>query len=98
MLQWPRLSPSGLASTLTARSPLPLSLMPSCLPTAMLTPAGLLRPCPAWGQVVQGHREARPGQFLDEQRMKAESRERAAGPGEGAEGRLQAWLGEAGKG
>lgn len=32
MLQWPRLSPSGLASTLTARSPLPPSLPDAILP------------------------------------------------------------------
>lgn len=62
LLHRPRLPLSGPAHWLTARSPLPPSLPPSllppCLPTATLTPAGLLRSCPAWGQASEGHKEA----------------------------------------
>lgn len=61
LLRWPRLSLSGLlAHSLQGHLSLPPSLPEAVLPTATLTPAGLLRPCLAPGL---GPRDTgRPGQ------------------------------------
>lgn len=58
---------------------LPPSLLPSCLPTATLTPAGVRRPCLAWGQAWEGQREAQRGQACLGCKEKAENRARGRG-------------------
>lgn len=103
----PELSPSAAAPAQTfppwpcslahckVTSPSLSPLLPSCLPTATLTPAGLPRPCPTRGK---GHRAAWPGQLWEEQRMETEGRERGVHLWQGAQRRWQAWPGQAGQG